>query len=163
MGIDKTIQGRFDFGVEESENIEEMEELSEHVEFQRGSIHLVIVGVTPIKDYLNNMGQGWILELKDLIMASDLSPFYKSYRKTGRRAIHPGLMLGLIVYGLMKGVKSLRGLEHLSKMDIGSWWLTDGIQPDHSTIGKFIQQHSEVLGTDYFSSFNRNNNTEAQG
>ena len=36
MGIDKTIQGRFDFGVEESENIEEMEELSEHVEFQRG-------------------------------------------------------------------------------------------------------------------------------
>ena len=98
------------------------------------------------------MGQGWILELKDLIMASDLSPFYKSYRKTGRRAIHPGLMLGLIVYGLMKGVKSLRGLEHLSKMDIGSWWLTDGIQPDHSTIGKFIQQHSEVLGTDYFSS-----------
>jgi len=152
MGVEKTIQGRFDFGIEEPETLEETEDLSEGVEFKRGSIHLVIVGVTPIRDYLNNMGQEWILELKDLIMESDLSPFYKSYRKTGRRAIHPCLMLGLIVYGLLKGVKSLRSLEHLSKMDIGSWWLTDGIQPDHSTIGKFIQQHSEVLGTDYFSS-----------
>jgi len=151
MGVEKTIQGRFDFGIEAPENTEVKEDLSEGVEFKRGSIHLVMVGVTPIRDYLNNMEQEWILELKDLIMESDLSPFYKSYRKTGRRAIHPGLMLGLIVYGLLKGIKSLRGLEHLSKMDIGSWWLTDGIQPDHSTIGKFIQQHSEVLGTDYFS------------
>jgi hypothetical protein len=44
----------------------------------------------------------------------------------------------------------LRELEGLARRDVGAWWLCGGHQPDHSTIGKFIVLHSEVLTDEFF-------------
>jgi hypothetical protein len=41
-------------------------------------------------------------------------------------------------------------LEGLARRDVGAWWLCGGHQPDHSTIGKFIMLHAEVLTEEFF-------------
>ncbi|MCK5847874.1 MAG: transposase [Caldisericia bacterium] len=155
MDLGALIQGKFSFSNSVNLEIVDEEFLAQATDFKRGNISHLLIGATPIKKYLQTADQEWVLALKDLIMETDLSPFYKAYHQAGRKAIHPGLIVGLIVYGLLKGIKSLRALEQLSKLDIGSWWLTDGLQPDHSTIGKFIQLHAQVLQDDYFTALTR--------
>ncbi len=44
----------------------------------------------------------------------------------------------------------MRGLEGLARRDVGAWWVCGGHQPDHSTIGKFIQLHAEILSEEFF-------------
>jgi len=41
-------------------------------------------------------------------------------------------------------------LEVLARRDVGAWWICGGHQPDHSTIGKFIQLHAEILTEQFF-------------
>jgi hypothetical protein len=41
-------------------------------------------------------------------------------------------------------------LEGLARRDAGAWWLCGGHQPDHSTIGKFIVLHGEILTEEFF-------------
>jgi hypothetical protein len=65
-------------------------------------------------------------------------------------ALHPQVMLGLVVYGIINRQWSLRGLEGLVRRDVGAWWVCGGHQPDHSTIGKFIQLHAETLAEEFF-------------
>jgi hypothetical protein len=60
-------------------------------------------------------------------------------------------MLGLIVYGITQGKWSLRELERLARMDLGAMWMSGRVQPDHSTIGKFIQLHEQILSEQFFT------------
>ena len=53
--------------------------------------------------------------------------------------------MGLILYGLLKGVSSLRGLEELARLDLGGMWISGGLCPDHATFGRFIQRHDEQI------------------
>jgi transposase len=76
--------------------------------------------------------------------------FVRAYQPIGRRALHPRVMLGLVVYGIINRQLSLRGLEGLARRDVGAWWVCGGHQPDHSTIGKFIQLHAEILSQEFF-------------
>ena len=59
-------------------------------------------------------------------------------------------MLGLIVYRILNRQWSLRELEGLARRDFAAWWLCGGHHPDHSTIGKFIVLHAEVLTEEFF-------------
>src|SRR5262249_35988644 len=68
----------------------------------------------------------------------------------GRKAIHPSTLLGLIVYGIVNRQWSFREMEGWARRDVGAWWLCGGHQPDHSTIGKIIVLHSEVLTDEVF-------------
>jgi Transposase domain (DUF772) len=61
-------------------------------------------------------------------------------------------MLGLIVYGLLMRRSSLREIERLARTDLGAMWLSAGHQPDHSTAGKFINLHRELLAEEFFVS-----------
>jgi hypothetical protein len=45
----------------------------------------------------------------------------------------------------------LRALEDLSKENIGAWWVCGGHRLDHSTIGKFIQLHTDALSAEFFT------------
>ena len=45
----------------------------------------------------------------------------------------------------MQGVSSLRGLERLSRLNMGCMWACGGILPDHSVLGRFVQRHGEEL------------------
>src|SRR5216684_2130303 len=42
-------------------------------------------------------------------------------------------------------------LERLARMDLGALWMSGRVQPDHSTIGKFIQLHAQLLSEQFFT------------
>lgn len=113
--------------------------------FDEGSRYELWVGDRPLEKYLAERGLQHILELQKLISSLDLVPLKLAYKFGGRRPFHPGSMLGLIIYGMLIRRWSLRELEVIAQTDVCAWWITGGIQPDHSTIGKFVVLHAEVL------------------
>ncbi len=108
------------------------------------------VGDRPLEEYLRAHDLAWVVRLRTLLEELDWGPLLAAYQGEGRKALHPRTMLGLIVYGMLNRQWSLRELEGLARRDVAAWWLCGGNQPDHSTIGKFIQLHSEVLSEEYF-------------
>ncbi|WP_419616333.1 transposase, partial [Thiolapillus sp.] len=80
----------------------------------------------------------------------DWLSFEQSYRPGGRSPYAPRAMMGLILYGIMQGVSSLRQLERLARTDLGCMWISGGILPDHSVIGRFIQRHEVRLSGEFF-------------
>ena len=60
-------------------------------------------------------------------------------------------MVGLVVAGILKGVATLRALEELARSDLGVMWVTGGICPDHSVIGRFVLQHAGTLSDSFFA------------
>ncbi len=125
------------------------------IEFLNPPPEAIFIGEEPLHQYLRQNGFSWVLRLRRLLSKSDLSGFISAYDPLGRRAIHPVVMLGLIVYGILQRQWSLRDLESLARRDVGAWWLCGGLQPDHSTIGKFIQLHRAVLTERYFVELTR--------
>jgi len=123
--------------------------------FQDPDPEHIFVGEVPLRKYLEQNDFGWVVRLRALISQSDFSGFLQVYDANGRKAIHPRVMLGLIVYGMLQGQWSLRALEKLSRRDVGAWWICAGLQPDHSTIGKFISMHAQVLTEQYFLSLTK--------
>lgn len=110
------------------------------------------VGEQGLAEYLAAHQQGWVVKLKVLVSEQDYSAFYGRYKdEGGRRPIHPRVLLGLIVYGITQGKWSLRELERLALMDLGAMWMSGRVQPDHSTIGKFIQLHEQLLSEQFFT------------
>jgi len=107
-------------------------------------------GPQPLREYLQSRGLKLPLELRQILQEADLSAFLKAYKAGGRQPFHPVLMLGLILLGIAKGVSSLRGLEELACVDLGAIWVCGGVQPDHSTIGRFIDRHAEQLRGPFF-------------
>src|SRR5260370_28971232 len=130
----------------------EVKEAAREERFLSGAAGDFFVGDQVLAEYLAANQQGWVVELKVLVSELDYSQFYGRYKDDGgRRPIHPRVMLGLIVYGITQGKWSLRELERLARMDLGALWMSGRVQPDHSTIGKFIQLHAELLSEQFFT------------
>ena len=95
------------------------------------------------------------MRLSDALDKLSFAEFEKKYDGPGRPPYAPRLMVGLIMYGLLKGINSLRGLESMSQVDLGCMWLCSGIQPDHSNIGRFILRHQEEFEGPFFEMVTR--------
>lgn len=115
----------------------------------------IFIGNVCLRSYLEDRGLGHVPKLREFIFGSDLTPFLSGYSSLGRRAIHPGVIIGLVMYGIMEGKWSLRDLEGLAVKDACAWWLCGGVQPDHSTIGKFLNQFAAILTEEYFVSLSK--------
>jgi transposase len=124
-------------------------------DFVNPSPELLYIGNVRLDAYLSHSGLGYVLKLREYIFSSDLTPFLSGYSSLGRRAIHPGILLSLILYGIMEGKWSLRSLEEMAVKDSCAWWLCGGVQPDHSTIGKFLNHFGDILTEDYFVSLSQ--------
>lgn len=109
----------------------------------------VFLGNQSVADYLEQTKQSLPLELKRLVNAQDFSSLSRP-AQTGRLPIHPRVFIGLIVYGLLTRRTSLRELEVLARVDLGAMHLCGGLQPDHSTIGRFITEWQETLSEAFF-------------
>src|ERR1700737_3516242 len=118
--------------------------------FVTGDPKGIFLGTTPLSDYLKQTGQVAAFTVADLLDKQDWSVFESRYAPTGRAPYSPRLMLGLILYGVMQGVHSLRDLERLSRLDLGCMWVTGGIAPDHINIGRFIVLHEASLTHGFF-------------
>ena len=124
-------------------------------DFVNPSPSSLYIGNVRLDDYLSKNGLGYVLKLREYIFGSDLTPFLSGYSSLGRRALHPGILISLIMYGIIEGKWSLRSLEEMAVKDACAWWLCGGVQPDHSTIGKFLNHFGDILTEDYFLSLSR--------
>lgn len=118
--------------------------------FREGHPEQLFVGNIKLSTYLQDHKFGFVLGLGSFFQGYDFSAFLKAYSAEGRPAIHPRVILGLVIYGILMKQSSLRELENLSLRDVGAWWICGGLQPDHSTIGKFLNQHSTLLSENFF-------------
>ena len=117
--------------------------------FQDDDPYHILIGDRRLDQVLVDNDLRWVVELRQLVVSLDYSLLTAKYSTRGRRAVHPRTMLGLIVYGLFVKQLALRELEQLSVTNIGAWWMCGGRRIDHSTIGKFVQLHEDVLGQDF--------------
>ena len=123
--------------------------------FITGNPHAIVIGTTPLEQYLRESGQVDALAVGRLLDQQDWTEFEARYAATGRAPYSPRLMLGLILYGVMQGIHSLRELERLARLDLGCMWITGGIAPDHANIGRFITFHEHSLTSTFFESLTR--------
>jgi transposase len=68
---------------------------------------------------------------------------YNGYR--GQPPIHPRLMAGAILYGLIRNIRSSRQLEEATRERLDYIWYLEGRSIDHSTFAKFRTEFTEEL------------------
>ena len=120
------------------------------VVFEDPDPKLIYLNAVRLDQHLYNAGQRGALKVRELLEEMDWLSFEQSYRPGGRSPYAPRAMMGLILYGIMQGVSSLRQLERLARTDLGCMWISGGILPDHSVIGRFIQRHEVRLSGEFF-------------
>jgi len=123
--------------------------------FISGNRAALFVGTAPLDQYLRDSGEYAPLHISRLLDEQDWQMFASRYAASGRAPYAPRAMMGLILYGVMQGVHSLRALERLARLDLGCMWVCGGIAPDHANIGRFIVMHEALLTQDFFESLTR--------
>ena len=108
-------------------------------------------GMQRLDAHLREMGLRDGLVLEEILGEQDWSGFEARYSPVGRPGYAPRRMVGLVLFGLMRGISSLRGLERLARSDLECMWVSGGITPDHSILGRFIARHAEALSGSLFS------------
>lgn len=63
----------------------------------------------------------------------------------GQPPIHPMLMAGGILYGLMTGIRSSRRLEEATRVRLDFIWFLEGRTIDHTTFANFRKDHGDEL------------------
>jgi len=115
----------------------------------------IFIGDRRLDEFLRHMGFEMMFLLRGLIRGLDLEGFESKYRPGGRRPYHPAGMIGLILFGVMEGKRSLRELEELGRSDVRAWWLTGGVMPDHTVLCRFINENAEALTEGFFEDLTR--------
>lgn len=90
---------------------------------------------------------GHAIRLLDEILGqldwSGFEAFYHGMR--GQPPIHPRILAGVILYGLMTRIRTTRALEEALQIRLDFRWLAEGRSIDHSTLSKFRHQRGEQL------------------
>ena len=85
--------------------------------------------------------------LDEVLSQLDWKPWEAAYKNTdrGRPPIHPRVLAGVLLYGLLVGVRSSRLLEAAlcDRMDFR--WLAQDRRIDHTTLCKFRRDHPQAL------------------
>lgn len=105
----------------------------------------IYLGARRLDEYLKEAGEQEAFAVRAFLRRQDFSQFEANYAPQGRAPYAPVAMLGLILWGLMHGLDSLRALEKLARTDLSCMWVTGGITPEFSIIGRFIRRHEELL------------------
>jgi transposase len=121
------------------------------IRFEEPDPKRIFINQVRLDDHLKRMELSAPFKVRALLDKVSFDAFKNAYKAGGRPPYAPRLMLGLILYGIMQGISSLRDLERMAKIDVGAWWISGGIVPDHSIIGRFIQMHDALLTTEFFN------------
>lgn len=125
------------------------------VRFEAPDPKAIFINQVRLDEHLKRMDETRPFKVRALLDGMAFDTFEQAYPPGGRPPYAPRAMLGLILFGIMRGISSLRDLESLAKTDLGCWWVTGGIAPDHSIIGRFIQRHDERLTGEFFDGLTR--------
>lgn len=81
-----------------------------------------------------------------ILQTIDWKPWEQKYVLThGHPPIHPSILVGVIVYGLLKRIRTSRALEEALQVRMDFRWFAEGRSIDHSTIAKFRTAEPELL------------------
>ena len=84
--------------------------------------------------------------LEQILRGLDWSAWTQEYNgHVGQPPIPPWVMAGVILYGLMRRIRSSRQLEYACGNNIDFMWLAEGRTIDHDTICKFRTKFKEPL------------------
>jgi transposase len=112
--------------------------------------HALRINALPLEEFLKTNGQRAPLRIRQFLSTLSFVEFEAAYEPGGRPPYAPRAMVGIILSGLMQGISSLRELEQFARVNLGCWWVSGAIMPDHSILGRFIQRHDELLRTGFF-------------
>lgn len=118
--------------------------------FDRPDPEDIFIGHIRLREYLNTAKVSAPFIIRKLLLTQDWQALESVYATCGRPPYAPMAMMGLILYGIQKGITSLRRLEEFARTDLGCLWVTGGIAPDHSVIGKFICRHQDQITDQLF-------------
>ena len=122
-----------------------------HVGFKNPDPNEITIGTVVLGDYLKYSDLEWVIKMRIVLQEMDWTDFESRYKLTGRSPYAPAVIMGLILYGTMSGMSSLRELEGLSKRDLGAIYLTGGARPNYSTLSQFIQRHKDLITESFFT------------
>jgi transposase len=125
------------------------------VKFESPDPRSIFINQVRLDEHLKAVGLKTPLRVRQLLEQLSFAEFERGYRPGGRPPYAPRAMVGLILYGIMQGISSLRDLERCARSDVGCWWLSGGIMPDHSVIGRFVRQHEALLTAGFFEQLAR--------
>jgi len=108
------------------------------------------INALSLEEFLKNSGQRAPLRIRQFLSTLSFAEFEAAYAPGGRPPYAPRAMVGVILSGLMQGINSLRELEQFARVNLGCWWVSGAIMPDHSILGRFIQRHDELLRAGFF-------------
>jgi transposase len=84
--------------------------------------------------------------LDEILSRLDWSAWEQGYDLgRGQPPIHPRILAGVLLYGLLKRLRSTRVLEEALRVRLDFRWLAEGFQIDHSTLSKFRHRHVPEL------------------
>ena len=88
-----------------------------------------------------------VRRMAEVLEQLDWSAWEAEYKHEGggRPPIHPRVMSGIVLYALMRGVRSSRQIEEALQMRLDFRWLAEARSIDHSTICRFRQSHVDRL------------------
>ena len=76
----------------------------------------------------------------------DWRPMESTYHgRLGQPPIHPQILCGVILYGLICRIRASRKLEEALQVRIDFRWLAHGMSIDHTTLSEFRRKHSDQL------------------
>ena len=96
-----------------------------------------------------------IRAVDEVLGGIDWSPWeaeYESEERRGQPPIHPRLIAGCILYGMMLGIRSSRRLEEATRERKDFEWFLEGRTIDHTTLSKFRKRFMpflEALNADF--------------
>lgn len=84
--------------------------------------------------------------LDELLRQQDWSAWIKpATDHRGQPPIHPRVLAGILLYGMMRRIRSSRMLEYMARHNLDFIWLAEGHRPDHSTLAGFRKESAAGL------------------
>lgn len=84
--------------------------------------------------------------LDEILRRLDWSAWEQGYDlRKGQPPIHPRVLAGVLLFGLLKRLRSTRVLEEALTVRLDFRWLAEGFQIDHTTLSKFRTAHAKEL------------------
>lgn len=84
--------------------------------------------------------------LDDILSQLDWAKWEAAYElRRGQPPIHPRILAGVVLYGLLVRVRASRLLEEALQVRLDFRWLVEGRSIDHTTISEFRRKNSEAL------------------
>jgi hypothetical protein len=118
----------------------------------KGNPSLTIDGKS-LREHLLDNGASWVVALKELLGKLDWRSLRPPTWPAGREPFPPDVAVRLAIYGgLVEAKVSLRSLERLALMDVGAWYICEGLKPSYRTIGEKLNACSVTLSEEFFLS-----------